>query len=199
LALNLLRVMPEAKFQPNQISYNAAISACEKAGEWQQALTLLSLMPEVMVVPNEITYNAAISACEKGYQWQLALNLLSLMPEARLKLTRSLTTPPSGHAKIHLLSLMPAESGAKRDHLQCRYQCLLKGQPVAAGIEFASLMPAARVVPDEITHSAAISACDKGGQWQLAITLLSLMPEPRGEPWPEEVCGNSPGQPVDMK
>ena len=67
---------------PNEISYNAAISAYEKAGHWQQVLNLPSLMPVEFAVPNDITYNAAISACEKGGQWQLALNLLSLMPVA---------------------------------------------------------------------------------------------------------------------
>jgi pentatricopeptide repeat domain-containing protein 1 len=43
-------------------------------------------------------------------------------------------------------------------------------------------MPEARVVPDRITYSAAISACSKGGQWQLALNLLSLMPEARVVP-----------------
>ncbi|CAE8683553.1 unnamed protein product [Polarella glacialis] len=38
-------------------------------------------------------------------------------------------------------------------------------------------MPEARVVLDEITYSDAISACSKGGRWQLAMNLLSLMPE----------------------
>ncbi|CAE8656581.1 unnamed protein product [Polarella glacialis] len=76
--------MPQARVVPNEITYNAAISACEKGGQWQVALNLLSLVPEARVVPDKISYNAAISACEKGGQWQLALNLLSLMPEARV-------------------------------------------------------------------------------------------------------------------
>ncbi|CAE8586890.1 unnamed protein product [Polarella glacialis] len=76
--------MPDASVVPNEVTYNAAISACEKSGQWQQALSLLSLMPEARVVPNEITYSAAISACEKAGQWQLGLNLLSRMPEARV-------------------------------------------------------------------------------------------------------------------
>ncbi|OLP80032.1 Pentatricopeptide repeat-containing protein, chloroplastic [Symbiodinium microadriaticum] len=44
-----------------------------------------------------------------------------------------------------------------------------------------SQMPAARVVPDEvvpdqISVSAGISACEKGGEWQMALLLLSQMP-----------------------
>jgi hypothetical protein len=40
-------------------------------------------------------------------------------------------------------------------------------------------MPEARVLPNEITYSATISACGNGAQWQLALNLLSVMPEAR--------------------
>ena len=36
--------MPTAEVQANRISYNAAISSCEKAGEWQRALSLFEAM-----------------------------------------------------------------------------------------------------------------------------------------------------------
>jgi pentatricopeptide repeat domain-containing protein 1 len=52
-----------------------------------------------------------------------------------------------------------------------------------------SVMPEARMVPDEITYSAAISACEKGGQWQLALNLLSLMPDTRLAP--DEITHNA--------
>jgi pentatricopeptide repeat protein len=83
LALNLLKLMTEARVVPNEFTYSAAISACKKGTQWKLALNLLSRMPEARAVPNEITYNAAISACEKSGQWQLALNVLSLMPGAK--------------------------------------------------------------------------------------------------------------------
>ncbi len=67
--------MREAGLVPNVITYNAAISACEKGEQWQKALGILAVMPEAGLVPNVITYNAAISACEKGQQWQQALGL----------------------------------------------------------------------------------------------------------------------------
>ncbi|CAE8615408.1 unnamed protein product, partial [Polarella glacialis] len=72
------------KVIPNEISYSAAISACEKGGQWQLALSLLSSMPVMKAIPNEISYNAAISACEKGGQWLGALTLLQQMRDARL-------------------------------------------------------------------------------------------------------------------
>ncbi|CAE8687268.1 unnamed protein product [Polarella glacialis] len=68
--------MPDTTVVPNEITYNAAISACEKACQWQLALKLLSLMPEARVVPNEITYNAAITVCERSQQLERGLQLL---------------------------------------------------------------------------------------------------------------------------
>ncbi|CAE7286311.1 unnamed protein product [Symbiodinium pilosum] len=40
-------------------------------------------------------------------------------------------------------------------------------------------MPAARVIADEISFNAGISACEKGGEWQMALCLLSQMPAAR--------------------
>ena len=51
---------------PNVISYSAAISASEKAGDSKTALALLSEMKESGIEPNVISYSATISACEKA-------------------------------------------------------------------------------------------------------------------------------------
>ncbi|CAE8653989.1 unnamed protein product [Polarella glacialis] len=75
-ALNLLSLMPDARVVPNAITYNAAISACSKGGQWQLELTLLSRMPDARVVPDEITYNAAISLCERSQELERGLQLL---------------------------------------------------------------------------------------------------------------------------
>ena len=50
----------------NTITYNAGISACEKAGELARALQLVDGMANSRVETDTITYNAAISACEKA-------------------------------------------------------------------------------------------------------------------------------------
>lgn len=48
--------------QPNVICYSAAITACEKGGEWRKALHLLLKMINSGVEPDTIAYNASISA-----------------------------------------------------------------------------------------------------------------------------------------
>ena len=62
-AVELLRSASERYgVTPNTITYNAAISACEKGGKWKIALELLGQMDAAGVAPNTITYNAAIEA-----------------------------------------------------------------------------------------------------------------------------------------
>ncbi|CAK0789332.1 unnamed protein product [Prorocentrum cordatum] len=85
--------MSEVKLDPDVISYNAGMSACEKGEQWQRALSLLSEMIEAKSEPDVIiSYSAGISACEKGEQWQRALSLLSEMQEAKLE--------PDAHSQL---------------------------------------------------------------------------------------------------
>ena len=69
---------------PDEISFNAAISAAEKAGQWEHALQLLANMSAEAVNPSTISYNAAISACAKPGEWEVALALLAVMSETGL-------------------------------------------------------------------------------------------------------------------
>ena len=54
--------MAKSRVEADTITYNAAISVCEKAGEWVRALQLLQSMENSRVEANTITYSAAISA-----------------------------------------------------------------------------------------------------------------------------------------
>ena len=53
------------------ITYNAAISACEKGHRPQQALHMLQKLQFRGLLRTVLTYNAAISASEKGQTPQL--------------------------------------------------------------------------------------------------------------------------------
>ena len=65
--------MENSRVEANTITHSAAISVCEKAGEWVRALQLLQSMANSLVEANTITYNAAISACEKAGDWVRAV------------------------------------------------------------------------------------------------------------------------------
>ena len=58
-------------------SYNSTITACEKAGQWHQALGQLVGMRHNYFLPNLISYSSAIIACEKSGKWKHALGLLA--------------------------------------------------------------------------------------------------------------------------
>ena len=64
-ALLLFDDMCRAGVTVDMISCNAAISACKKGGQWQQALSLLDDMHKASVIIHVISFNATISACKK--------------------------------------------------------------------------------------------------------------------------------------
>ncbi|CAE8713393.1 unnamed protein product [Polarella glacialis] len=78
------------------VSFNAAISACEVQSKWQclqlrnQLRRVHQLLREsgavasvsMRVMPNQVCYNSAMSACSSGGQWQLVLSILTDMSEA---------------------------------------------------------------------------------------------------------------------
>ena len=148
-ALALLDEMRESGVTPNVFHYSAAISACEKGGQWQRALALLDEMRAKGVAPNVITFSAAISACEKGGQWQRALALLDEM--------RAKGVAPN------VITFSAAISACE------------KGGQWQRALALLDEMRAKGVAPNVITFSAAISACEKGGQWQRALALLEEM------------------------
>lgn len=62
----LLKEMRGRGIVPNVITYSAAISACEKAGRWQEAVRIMEDMIAEGVTPNFITYSALVNALDKG-------------------------------------------------------------------------------------------------------------------------------------
>merc|ERR1712194_571327 len=62
MALLLLEQMPGVNIRHNVITYSTTITACEKVGQWDQALSLLEEMPGVGISPDGFTYNAFLDA-----------------------------------------------------------------------------------------------------------------------------------------
>jgi pentatricopeptide repeat protein len=57
--------MRQSGLAPGVSTYNAALTACEKVEQGQQAVKLLAVMLQSGLVPKVFTYSAAIRACEK--------------------------------------------------------------------------------------------------------------------------------------
>ena len=75
-ALALLDEMPQRSLEPNVISFNAAISACEKGSQWERALSLLEDMQSRGLNPDVISYNAG----DVGVQEKCAVGTRALAP-----------------------------------------------------------------------------------------------------------------------
>ena len=70
LAVWLLKCMAAAAAIPNIVTYNAAISACEKGFEWHHAFVLLAALGNANLRPDNPSYSAAMSAREERW-WNM--------------------------------------------------------------------------------------------------------------------------------
>ena len=96
-----------------------------------------------------IGFNATISACEKGRQWQLALVIFNSIPTKTLGCFLSFAVS----------ALAPARTPrSQSDRIWPEDQNR-------------------KLAPDVISHNAAISSCEKGGNWQLALQFFAAIPQ----------------------
>ena len=61
---------------PSTYTYNSAIGACERSGQWRWAVELLM---RVGLQADVITYSSAINACNVGSQWLASVQLFQQM------------------------------------------------------------------------------------------------------------------------
>ena len=83
LSLGALQSVAKALLERVDVTFNAAITAFERAGRWSMASHALGRMDQLSVARDAISYNASMSACEKGCRWGAALTLFKEM--ARLQ------------------------------------------------------------------------------------------------------------------
>ena len=57
------------------ISYNAAVSACQKGEQWQRGLSLLREIRDMNMYPDFFVYGSVASMCEQGGQGKLVQSL----------------------------------------------------------------------------------------------------------------------------
>ena len=57
----------------NEVTYNAAVAACEKGGAWQRAIGVLTQMRADGLTPGVRAYTAAISSCASAGEAPMAL------------------------------------------------------------------------------------------------------------------------------
>eukprot|EP00434_Breviolum_minutum_P043623 symbB.v1.2.038896.t1/scaffold6229.1/size19837/2 len=142
MALALLQEMFHCGLRPSIVTYNSAISVCEKAVEWKQAIAVLQLLKSEHSELDIITYNAVLSACQKSAQWQRALLFFAELQEQGLEPT---------------IITCNASISACEEFGQWTQALYL--------LSLAESM-------DVISFNAAIGACEKASQWREALHLF---------------------------
>lgn len=121
------------------IAYSTAISACEKAYQWQAAMSLLFNTLLAKMKMDLIAYSATISACEKCQQWQYALLLFHEIKAG---------------SHVDLITYNSVISACENaGKWQEALELLFEAEVVS-------------LKTTTMTYNVAISACEKGHTWE---------------------------------
>ncbi|CAI5495685.1 unnamed protein product [Closterium sp. Naga37s-1] len=133
--------------RPNVVTWTVVLTACARAGEWQQAEALFTQMQTNRVMPNEVSWAALISAYAKGGQWEKAIGALRAIRGGR------------GGQK---------EKWGKEEEKEAA-----AAVPAAATALEPSNPPQSSPLPS--AWNAALHACAKAGKWKLLGSLVQEM------------------------
>ena len=173
-ALKLLREAVEENELPmNVVGFNAAISACAQAGDWENAITILTRMEDALTnntssflvpAPDGVTYGTVLAACEISEQWELVLKYAKVMAQKGLELDGLAIT-----SCLHACQQLGLADEAMR------YLDSMKSLPESVQQTERSQRSDGRKPlsgPDAVAYRLAISACARGGAWREGIRLL---------------------------
>eukprot|EP00434_Breviolum_minutum_P028271 symbB.v1.2.025010.t2/scaffold2406.1/size85596/7 len=180
-AMQLLRQAEVWTCLPNCVFCGAAMTTCEKAGQWFPALGIL-MTPQVR--PDVVNFNAAISALAVAGRASQAQELLQSMAPRRLYATTishnaaiaSCVRRGAWPLALHLLQEMPEPDVIS--YGSAISSCEKGVQPFIA-LRLLRQMREVQIAPNEVCCSAAVSACEKIGLWSRALSVLFSMPSSR--------------------
>ncbi|CAE8601081.1 unnamed protein product, partial [Polarella glacialis] len=154
---------------PTLVSFNAALSACERAGLWRPALILLQLLttrlantPLEGLRPDSATLNSAMSACEKGQQWQRALAILPLYRHSR--------RPSLGSGGLAQESAGPVRTPVTYG---AAVSACVAGLAWELALVLLQEMRASSLPADLVVRNAALGACGGAWAWRQSLALAA--------------------------
>lgn len=125
--------MPETEVAKSEITYSAAISACEKGGQWELALTLLSLMPEA-IADNSFMYRThwrvcpLCNLCRIQFSLRISSSFVEQMRGKYISLSKIVKGEPFPLPTI----VIRGPCHGERNHIQRSHECLRERWSVAA-------------------------------------------------------------------
>eukprot|EP00891_Asterochloris_glomerata_P006084 jgi/Astpho2/6084/Aster-04031 len=187
-ALEVYGEMQQEGCMPNIVTYNTLIDVYGKLGQWQEALGVLETLRMEGIQPVTRTCNTLMIACNTSGQWQEALRVYEdMLAAGHVPNTTTYNALITAHSKagsfnkvLEAFQQMVQQGERSRELM---YMHFTRQGGCAALLCTTLERPAAHVRPDlpqgcqrsVITYSSLISACEKAGEWRLALQLLEEM------------------------
>eukprot|EP00438_Fugacium_kawagutii_P000811 Skav235096 [mRNA] locus=scaffold711:93979:101486:- [translate_table: standard] len=175
VAVEFLDQMDRSQLQSDVIMYNKVISACERKSCWQVTLDLLRQIQDNWLTADVISFTSSISACGKAALWRLSLQIFSELA------VRSV--------EANEITFGAVITGCERDGKWQAALAVLE-DPLIFAFSLVVLTCAPRAASCQdlqlsdlreslVTYGATISACEKAGQWEAALSVLRSLKERR--------------------
>ncbi|CAJ1346417.1 unnamed protein product [Effrenium voratum] len=161
--------------RPDLAIFNAAISACDKALQWERAIQLLSKLEGLQLTPNHITFSSVISACARARAWEEAVSLLSQSLACRVRDIMGFNSAIGACDWRDSVELLEEVRRRSLRPTVVTYSSLI-GAPSLPWQHALHLLQEAEgnsLEPNVIAVNGAMSACEKAGEWPWALQLLA--------------------------
>jgi pentatricopeptide repeat domain-containing protein 1 len=175
-ALRVIDTMNASNTKPVTRTYNTLMIACNTSGQWQEALNVYNDMVRRGHQPNTTTYNALVSAYSKAGRLEKVADYIRLLRACGTQLIDVQIAVGSYYgrgAEFHHLRVAGCPCVFSKRMLPCSSACCLL--LYCQVMEVYQDMMRTGCERSVITYSALISACEKAGQWQLAVNLFGEM------------------------
>lgn len=189
-AFSLLDEMREVKVAPDRMTWNAVMTVCARAGQWQQALSIFDRMD---TRPDIFTFNSALQALRFHSSWQMALNLFRRLPEHALQpdmvsfnTLMAITAEQQPNLAIELLGEM-YDASVPRSERSYFVLMASTSQHWERALTLFDHCKQEGIAPTTHLYGAAIQACSVGRQWHHAVELVREM-KGAALPLNNEVC-----------
>eukprot|EP00439_Symbiodinium_sp_Y106_P063971 s540_g9.t8 len=181
-------------FMEDNIGYNAAASALEKAKLWRNVLDLVQSMHVGRAEADHFTFSTTLSSLSGAELWQSVFGCLQDMQVltdnfvlSTLALRRAIIKACEASAQWrlamhYLFDLEDRQLQPDVALLNSVISAAAKAGEWEQAFSLISSLQRARLEPDVITWGAAATACERAAQWRIAIALLKSMRHSREQP-----------------
>ncbi|CAK9060766.1 unnamed protein product, partial [Durusdinium trenchii] len=189
-AFQLLRDMPKRQLPPDLYAFNAGMSACAQAGQWEEAFWILENMD---TRPELFSFNVVLHSLQQAKRWSQALQLFrdlplrhALQPDTVSFNTLLQVLQPK--LQMELLKEMYDSSVPRtaRSYAVLMTGCWERAFSLLENCKQEGIEPTTEL------YGAAMKACSLSRQWRQAMLFLAEM-KGAGLAVNNEVCGAAIG------